>query len=248
MSRPSALLGVTTALLLLPGCSSATADGDRQLTVYAAASLTHVFGELEQTYEAAHPGVDVVMVHGGSSELAATILEGAPADVFASANEAQMDAVRTEIATSPQVFATNTLTMIVEPGNPLGLSGLDDLAREDVASVVCAPQVPCGAATLDLASLIGVELAPSSQENSVTDVVGKVASGQADAGVVYVTEAQPSSGVQEVPLAGAAEVVSAYPIAAMAGGHSPDLGPSFVELVLSADGRAVLERAGFGAP
>ncbi|WP_084103244.1 molybdate ABC transporter substrate-binding protein [Demequina sp. NBRC 110056] len=234
--------------LVLAGCSTASAGDDRVLTVYAAASLTDVFAQLEEAYEAEHPHVDVVVVHGGSAELAATIVEGAPADVFASANEAQMEAVQELTAAPPTIFATNTLTLVVEDGNPLRLAGLDDLAREDVVSVVCAPQVPCGAATLELAAAEGATLAPSSQESSVTDVLGKVAAGQADAGVVYVTDVARASGVEQVEIDGAAAVVNSYPIAPMSGGESLDLAASFVDLVLGDAGQRVLAEAGFGSP
>lgn len=241
-------VSLSLAALCLSACTAASADEDRTLTVYAAASLTDVFADLERTYEASHPEVDVVMVHGGSSELAASIAEGAPADVFASANEAQMDSVLPLVHGQPALFASNVLTMIVEPGNPLGLTGLEDLARADVTSVVCAPQVPCGAATERLARLEGITLAPASQENSVTDVLGKVASGQADAGIVYVTDVARSEEVQQVVIGGADDVVNRYPIAAMTGGSSPDLAPSFVALVRGERGREVLAQAGFGAP
>lgn len=250
---------VAGIVLALTGCATGTATADtsltagpapaeRVLTVYAAASLTEVFGDLESAYEAAHSAVDVVTVFGGSSELAATILEGAPADVFASANEKQMDIALSETAARPQNFASNVLTVIVEPGNPLGITGLEDLAREDVVSVVCAAQVPCGAATVALADLQGIALAPSSQENSVTNVLGKVASGQADAGVVYVTDVARSAEVEQVAIEGADSAINLYPIAPLTHGDSPDLAQSFVDLVLSDEGQATLAAAGFGAP
>ncbi|MFV0634956.1 molybdate ABC transporter substrate-binding protein [Demequina sp.] len=252
-------LAAAATLLTLAGCSAADADqaatdtpapapDERVLTVYAAASLTEVFGDLEAAYEAAHPEIDVVTVFGGSSELAATILEGAPADVFASANEKQMDVALEETAAEPRIFATNVLTVIVEPGNPLNITGLGDLAREDVVSVVCAEQVPCGAATVKLADLQGIALAPSSQENSVTDVLGKVASGQADAGVVYVTDVARSEDVEQVTIDGADAAINLYPIAPLTNGDSPDLAQSFVDLVLSDEGQETLAAAGFGAP
>lgn len=238
---------VTAAGLGLSACAPAEA-APRTVTVYAAASLTEAFADLERDFEAQHPGVDVVVVHGGSADLAAAIREGAPADVFAAANEQQMDAVAPERIKEPRIFATNTLTLIVEPGNPLGLSGMADLERRDVISVVCAAAVPCGEATARLAAVHDTTLSPSSEERSVTDVLGKVATGQADAGVVYATDVARSDGVEAVPLARASEAPSSYPIAPLRGGGAPALAIAFVDMATSPDGLATLASHGFGAP
>lgn len=233
--------------MALAGCAPAEAS-PRTLTVYAAASLTEVFADLEAEFESTHPGIDVVMMHGGSADLAAAISAGAPADVFAAAGEQQLDAVAAEHASAPRLFATNTLIMVVEQGNPLGLAGLADLTREDVTSVVCAAQVPCGDATTRLAARSGVPLAPASEERSVTDVLGKVASGQADAGIVYTTDATRAQGVEAVALAGADQVRSRYPIAVLSTGTAPALAQEFVDLVVGRTGEATLAAHGFGAP
>ncbi|GIG55045.1 molybdate ABC transporter substrate-binding protein [Demequina activiva] len=246
MSRAAAAVAAAAVAVGLTGCASA--DARHELTVYAAASLTEPFGELEAGFEAAHPDVEVTVVHGGSSSLAAQILEGAPADVFASADEAQMRVAAPEISGEPVVFATNTLTIAVPRGNPAGIAGLDDLADGSVVSVICAPQVPCGAATLTLAQSAGLTLRPASQEGSVTDVLGKVATGQADAGVVYATDVLREPAVAAVDIDGAHAVISRYPIATTARAEDSALAGAFVDYVTGPHGRALLADAGFGAP
>ncbi|MFW7415645.1 molybdate ABC transporter substrate-binding protein [Demequina sp. SO4-18] len=250
MRRASAAFTAALAAVAacgLPGCAPAEAS-PRTVTVFAAASLTEVFAELEDRFEAMHPGTDLVRVHGGSAELAAAIREGAPADVFASANERQMETIAPDQAAPPRVFATNVLTMVVEPGNPLGLTRLADLERDGVVSVLCAEQVPCGEAAKRLAAASGVTLSPASEEKSVTDVLGKVATGQADAGLVYVTDVARSALVEEVAIAGSEAVRHSYPIAVTGAGSAPDLGTDFVDLVLAEVGREALESHGFGLP
>ncbi|MFW2514617.1 molybdate ABC transporter substrate-binding protein [Demequina sp. SO4-13] len=221
----------------------APGEAPETLTVYAAASLTDVFASVENGFEDEHPNVEVTTVYGGSADLAAQIAEGGPADVFASAHPAQMVGLGTA-----SVFATNTLTLVVPTGNPAAVTGFFDLARDDLTSVICAPQVPCGLATEQLAAAQGVALSPSSQENSVTDVLGKVASGQADAGVVYVTDVARADGVEEVKIPGATEVANTYAITPIPGATHTDLATAYIDFVTGPDGRAVLADAGFGAP
>lgn len=243
----------------LAGCG-ADEDGDgdgaaaETLTVLAAASLTATFEELAARFEKAVPGVDVQLSFGGSSDLVAQVRQGAPADVVATADEENMAKLAADdlLAGDAAAFATNVLTIAVPPGNPGGVTGLADLGREELAVVVCAPEVPCGSAAAALAEVAGTALAPDSEEQSVTDVLGKVTSGEADAGLVYVTDVVAAGGdVEEVVVPEAAEVVNVYPVAATAegtGAADPDLAQAFVDLVLSAEGRQVLGDAGFGAP
>ncbi|WNM25459.1 molybdate ABC transporter substrate-binding protein [Demequina capsici] len=250
---------VLLAALSLSACTAADAGTEptsgaavapQTVTVLAAASLTDVFTEIADDFEAAHPGVKVSLSFAGSSTLAEQVLEGAPADVLATANEATMAQVSDQIGTDPQIFATNTLTIAVPSGDPAGIGGLADLTRDDVRLVVCAPQVPCGAATQKVADAEGVTLSPVSEESNVTDVLGKVASGEADAGIVYVTDLARADGVEQVALDGADAAVNLYPITSLPGGDgSPtSLADAFVQAVLSDAGQAVLARAGFGAP
>ncbi|GAA5111762.1 molybdate ABC transporter substrate-binding protein [Haloechinothrix salitolerans] len=230
------------ALLAMAGC---TASEERTLTVFAAASLTDVFTTLEQRFEDEHPDVDVRVHFAGSSRLAQQLAEGASADVFASADEDVMRDVAGEglLTGEPTPFATNTLTIAVEPGNPLGIRGLADLAREDVTAVVCQPQVPCGSAARELAAAHDVEPRFASEEPDVTAVLGKVRAGEADAGLVYVTDVRDEA-VDEVAIDGAEDAVNTYPIATLT--EAP-LAAEFQRFVLGA-GSGVLRDAGFGAP
>nr|WP_244274811.1 molybdate ABC transporter substrate-binding protein [Rathayibacter oskolensis] len=239
-------------MLALAGCAQAEPGSESTtVTVFAAASLTSVFTEIADDYEAAHPGTSVELSFAGSSDLATQIENGAPADVFASADTTTMARV-TEAgltAAEPVAFATNVLEIVVPPGNPAGVASLADLAREGVATVVCAPQVPCGAATAAVTAAAGVQLAPVSEESSVTDVLGKVRSGEADAGLVYVTDVLAAGdAVEGVPTPEAAAAVNTYPIAPLTGSADPEAARAFAAYVESAEGRAVLEAAGFGAP
>lgn len=256
MPRPrfrASLTALAAAVAVSLAACAAVPDGepeDRTVTVLAAASLTDVFTEIADEFEASHPGVTVSLSFAGSSTLAQQVLEGAPADVLATANEATMAQVSEEIGIEPLIFASNTLTIAVPEGNPAGITGITDLTRPDVRLVVCAPQVPCGAATQLVEEATRTSFSPVSEESNVTDVLGKVASGQADAGIVYVTDIARADGVQQVPLEGADLAVNLYPIAALPRvGQSPSmLADEFVAAVLSDAGREVLEAAGFTTP
>jgi molybdate transport system substrate-binding protein len=240
---------------LLAGCATDTRgpatvpSGAAELTgtvdVYAAASLTGAFGELADAFEAQHPGVAVSTVFDGSSTLVTQIAEGAPADVFASAAEANMRELG-ERAIDPQVFATNTLVIAVPAGNPGAVRELADLAR--VTTVLCAPEVPCGAASVRLLAAADVTVTPASSEQNVTAVLTKVAAGEADAGLVYATDVAADERVEAIMPEGAADVVNRYPIAVLDDAPDAAAARAFVDLVLSAEGAAVLTRFGFGAP
>jgi molybdate transport system substrate-binding protein len=221
------------------------------ITVFAAASLAATFTELGSQFEQRNPGATVDFSFAGSSSLASQIVEGAPADVFASADTATMRGVSDAhlVDGEPVTFATNTLAIAVPAGNPASVNSFADLARPGVRAVVCAPQVPCGAATAEVQRLTGIRLTPVSEELSVTDVLGAVSSGEADAGVVYVTDVKAAgSRVDSVPFPEASSAVNEYPIAQLAGSKHQELAATFVTFVTGPAGRAVLEAAGFGAP
>lgn len=250
-------LGTLALVAVLSGCGVApglhsedvpSRTPTRTLSVFAAASLAEVLERIADQYEIEHPDVDVRLTYGGSADLAAQIREGAPADVFASANQDRMDSVADLTAAPPTLFAKNHLVIAVPTGNPAGITGMADLADPEVATVICAPQVPCGAATAELAALDGLTLTPVSEEQSVTDVLGKVASGQADAGVVYATDIARAAGVEKVAIQGTERVLNRYPIAPLAQASDPDLARDFVEHVASEDSRRALSEAGFGVP
>ncbi|MCV7282732.1 molybdate ABC transporter substrate-binding protein [Mycolicibacterium flavescens] len=241
-----ALFGVLL-LVLAAGC--APRDDPSTLVVFAAASLSEVFTEIGQDFERDHPGVTVEFSFAGSADLVTQLTQGARADVFASADARNMARAAQAglLAGDPVDFATNTLTIVVAPGNPHGINGFGDLARPGLDVVTCASQVPCGAATEEAERVAGVQLAPVSEESSVTDVLNKVAAGQADAGVVYVTDAKAAGDrVTSVPVPEIADVVNTYPIAALQDSPRPDLARQFVDAVVT--GRELLDEAGFGRP
>lgn len=243
--------GAALVVLTAGGCGGENSGDTAKstLTVFAAASLKSVFTDLEKDFETADPAVDVQFSFAGSSDLAAQLQAGAPADVFASADQPTMDkAVHSgRITATPATFATNVLTLVTAPGNPKGISGINDLA--DATLVVCAPQVPCGRATQKVADAAGTTLRPVSEESSVADVLTKVTSGQADAGFVYVTDASGAGAkVSTVAIPEASAAVNTYPIAVVADSKHAAYAQKFSELVTGPTGRAALAAAGFGAP
>jgi molybdate transport system substrate-binding protein len=230
------------------GGSGSGEGGDTTVTVFAAASLTSTFEQVAEEFEAAHEGVEVELNFAGSSDLVAQIQEGAPADVFASADEANMEKLTAEglAGSEPVAFASNTLQIAVPPGNPAGVASLQDLAGDGLNLVVCAPEVPCGAATAAVAESAGVELSPVSEEQSVTDVLAKVTTGEADAGLVYVTDVQVAGDdVEGVTFEESSAAVNVYPIATVAESDAADLAQAFVDLVLAETGQSILHEAGF---
>jgi molybdate transport system substrate-binding protein len=245
-------LVVVAALALLGACSPAapSAASSKELVVFAASSLSDTYTSLGKTFEAAHPGVLVKFSFGGSSTLVDQLKEGAPADVFASADRQNMEKATTAnlISGVPSLFATNTLTLIVPTGNPAGITGLDS-SLDGKKLVVCADGVPCGSATTKLAKLLGVTLKPVSQETKVTDVRAKVESGQADAGVVYVTDAKASgSKVDTIAIKNADQVKNEYLLGVVATSKNSRLASQFVALVTGSDGQRTLSGAGFTLP
>ena len=236
------------SLVLLAGCGGSDGSRKQTLTVLAAASLTTSFTQIGRQFEAAHPGVRVRFSFGGSSDLASQIRAGAPADVFASADTKTMGTLGST-ARDRQDFASNTLEIAVPPGNPAHVAGLADLARRGLKVVVCAPEVPCGSAARTVAQHAGLALRPVSQEQSVTDVLGKVSSGEADAGLVYVTDVKGAGhAVEGVAFPEAAGVVNTYPIATLRDSDHAALARQFVRFVVGPEGRRVLTAAGFGSP
>lgn len=249
--RPAAVAALLV-MASLSGCAgSPPAGGDRTVTVFAAASLKSVFTALGRRFERDNPGTVVRFSFAGSADLVTQLIQGAPADVFAAADERNMArAVEAGLVEGePVVIATNTLTIVTPAGNPKKVASFADLAKPDVAVVVCAPQVPCGAATQRVEEATGVTLTPVSEESAVTDVLGKVVSGQADAGLVYRTDARSAGpAVDEVPVPAAAEAVNRYPIALLRSAADTAAARLFVDLVTGPPGREALAEAGFGAP
>ncbi len=228
--------------------ATAAPDLTGTLTVYAAASLGAAFDEIAAAFEEEYPGVDVQPIsYDGSSTLATQIIGGAPADVFASADEKNMaKVVDAGLATDPELFASNTLVIAVPADNPAGIETLADLADPDATVVLCAPEVPCGAASQTLLANAGITVTPASSEQNVTAVLTKVAAGEADAGLVYATDVDDT--VTAITPEGAADVVNRYPIVALDDAPDADAAAAFVAFVLGAPGQRILQGLGFGAP
>jgi molybdate transport system substrate-binding protein len=226
-----------------------TGDDDAELTVFAAASLVDVAEQVSAVVEEQHPGVTVSLSPAGSSDLVAQVLAGAPADVLVTADETTMGrAVEAGAVEEPTVVALNHPVLVVPAGNPAGVTGLD-ASLDDAVLVVCAPQVPCGAAAADLADLAGVTLAPASEESNVTDVLGKVTSGQADAGIVYATDARRAgSAVETVAVPGSDQVTNRYLAAVVAGTHTPAAARAWMDTLAGETGRRALAADGFELP
>jgi molybdate transport system substrate-binding protein len=244
-----ALVVLGVLAIAVAGCGGgAQSDADVTITVFAAASLTDAFTELGEDFESASDGVAVRFSFGGSSDLVEQIRQGAPADVFASADQKNMAKLVAEglAARTAVDFAANTLEIATPPDNPADVNTLADLVAPGVRLVVCAPEVPCGAAAVEVARVGGVTLEPVSEEQSVKDVLAKVASGEADAGLVYVTDVRAAGrAVRGVGFAEASQAVNVYPITWVEGGEHEEAAEEFVEFVLSEAGQAVLASYGF---
>ncbi|OKL53793.1 molybdate ABC transporter substrate-binding protein [Bowdeniella nasicola] len=237
------------------GAKDAPADGGTpadeltgEVTVFAAASLNKAFSDIGDELMKKNPKVKVKYSFEGSSTLVDQMSEGAPADVFASADEKNMKrATESDLVEDNKQFATNVLTLIVPAGNPAKITGLD-ASLDGKRLVVCAPGVPCGNATKTLAENLGVTLKPVSEEQKVTDVRGKVEAGEADAGLVYTTDAKAAGDkVEIIAIDGADKVVNKYPIALTKKGKDNKAAQAFIDMVLSAEGQKILADYGFGA-
>jgi molybdate transport system substrate-binding protein len=252
--RLAAIAVLTT--LVLAGCGTsdeaAPAGGTGgTLTVFAAASLKKSFTEIGEQFKTDNPGTDVEFTFAGSSDLVTQLTQGAPGDVFASADTTNMDKAAKAglLAGAPVDFAANTLTIVVAPGNPKKVGSFKDLTQPGLAVVTCAPQVPCGAATQKVEKATGTKLDPVSEESQVTDVLTKVTTGQADAGLVYVTDAKGAGDqVTAVAFPESADAVNVYPIAALKQSKNSPLASKFVEAVTGEAGERILAAAGFAKP
>ncbi|HQZ35041.1 MAG TPA: molybdate ABC transporter substrate-binding protein [Ilumatobacteraceae bacterium] len=232
-----------------PSDASASTTGD--VTVFAAASLTAAFTELGDAFMVEYPDAKVTFNFAASSELVTQIGEGAPADVFASADTSNM-AKLTDAgnnASEPEVFATNLLEIIVGPGNPKGITGVADLADENLIVVICSPEVPCGKYAAQIFDTAAVTVTPKSLEENVKAVVSKVTLGEADAGIVYrtdVTAAGDKAAGVEIPAD--INVIAQYPIAVTKEAANPKGAQAFIDFVNSGQGQKILASYGFLAP
>jgi molybdate transport system substrate-binding protein len=230
------------------GGPAETASLKGTTSVFAASSLTDSFRALGGYFEAAHSGVKVQLNFAGSPTLVTQIEQGASADVFASADTTNMDKLNSDgfTAGTPQVFAHNKLEIIVGAGNPKGITGLADLAKPGVIYITAGPTVPAGKYALQILSKAGVKVTPKSLETDVKSVVSKIELGEADAGIVYVTDVKAAGAkAQGVVIPDSVNVEAAYPIVTVKGTKDSSLAGAFISYVLSPDGQAVLQSFGF---
>ena len=264
MRRIGILAGLVSTVLVagLVGCGSKSpssspsqpsqpSQASAKIVVFAAASLKTAFTALSQQFKTDNPGSGVDFEFAGSSELATQLTQGATADVFASADTTQMDTVAKAglLAGNPTNFASNTLVIVTAPGDPKKIGSFADLAKPGLNVVMCQKPVPCGAATQRIEDSTGVHLNPVSEELNVTDVLNKVTTGQADAGLVYVTDAHSAGNkVTTVNFPEAAGAVNVYPIAVLKKAPQPTLAQKFVAAVTGDAGQNVLAQSGFAKP
>lgn len=241
---------VGAALLsLLPLTACRGGDDEATITVLAASSLTGTFTELGRQFEKEHDGVTVKFAFDSSATLAQQATDGAPADVLATADQTTMDSAKSAQAETPQVFATNVMVLATPADNPAQIQRFSDLDKPSVKFVVCVPTAPCGKigqALLDQNHITGK---PVSQEVDVKSVLAKLTEGEADAGIVYTTDAVAAADqVLTFPIPGTDQQVTTYPIVALKQSDNADLAQEFVDLATGSNGRQILKKAGFGEP
>ena len=248
-AAPTTALAVTEAPTTEAPATVPALTGD--ITVFAAASLTAAFKEVAAAFTAANPGAKVAFSFDASSALEGQIAQGAPADVFASADTSNMDKLTAANlgGSAPVVFATNVLEVMVAAGNPKRITALADLATADVKTVLCDPSVPCGKYAAQVLDAAKVAVTPASLEQNVKGVVTKVTAGEADAGIVYVTDVI-AAGDQAagVTIPADVNVVAKYPIASVKASTHQDVDAAFIAFLTGADGQAILTKFGFGKP
>ena len=235
-------------------------SGQRTLTVFAAASLTDAFSEISLNFEAVHPGVTVALDFAGAQTLSTQLIQGAVADIFASANKTEMDklvAARLIDADAPEFFIANQLTVILPSANPGNVLSLQDLSRPGLKLDLTAGTVPAGKYALQLLDNMSKDPAYGagfktmvlanvvSYENDVKQVVAKVLLGEVDAGIVYASDSVADPELKTIEIPGYLNVVASYPIAALVNTSQPGLAAEFITYVLSAKGQALLKKSGF---
>lgn len=260
MRRRLACLWAAALVLVVAGCGSSsgppsnttsTSRSTQTLTVFAAASLKNPFTTLGRQFESSHAGTEVTFNFAGSADLVTQLQQGAPADVFAAADTKNMAKATGDnlVAGTPVDFASNSLQIAVPPDNPAKVASFQDLTKAGVKVVVCAPEAPCGSAAQQIETATGIVLNPVSEESSVTDVMNKVQTGEADAGLVYVSDVKGAGDkVTGVPFPESKVAVNQYPIASLTVSRNPDLAREFIELVTGPQGQQVLADAGFAGP
>ncbi|GHA96524.1 molybdate ABC transporter substrate-binding protein [Streptomyces chryseus] len=259
--RAAAALATTALLLPLAACGSGD-DSEKSstavqsgkaatgadLTVLAAASLTDVFKTAGAAYEKAHPGTEITFSFAGSQELAAQVDQGAPADALVTADTKTMDALGGETGT-PTVIARNRLVIATGEGNPRDVRGLKDLADSDLKVVLAAPEVPVGRYSQKILDAQKITVKPVSQEPNVRAVLSKVELGEADAGLVYKTDAATATDkVDAIEIPDAQNAIAAYPAATLKTSENPAAAEAFVKWLSSPEARKIFKDADFQQP
>ena len=246
-------------LLVLPVAACSSAGGsegssgsggseEQTLTLLAASSLTEVYASLGTRFEQEHPGVTVTSSFGSSTDLAEQAADGAPGDVLSTADPTAMSVAEDAgVVSGTSTFATNTLVLVVPPDNPGDVTSLDDL--DGTTWVRCADEVPCGRVAVAVLADQQVTAEPASLEEDVKSALEKVTSGEADAALVYASDARSAgSEVTALTIPGAQREATSYLIGALEQSPDPELAQQWVDLVLSDEGRQALADAGFGTP
>jgi molybdate transport system substrate-binding protein len=248
-TRRTLMAAALVSVLPLTACGGGDGGGDTTITVLAASSLTETFTELGKQFEDQHPGVTVKFAFDSSATLAQQATEGAPADVLATADTTTMDGARSAQASTPKVFASNVMVLATPKSNPGHVTSFADLDRSSVKFVVCVPTAPCGKIGQALLDQDHVTGKPVSQEVDVKSVLAKLTEGEADAGIVYTSDAVAAAGqVSTIPIPGSSKQVTTYPIVTLSQSKHADLARAFVDLVTGSGGQQTLQQAGFGKP
>jgi len=255
--QPKALGAFTATALLLAACGNASQPASPtgvglsgSITVFAASSLTAAFTTIGTDFQKAHPGTMIHFAFAGSSTLVAQVQQGAIGDVFASADESNIQKLVNAglTAGSPSIFARNKLQIVVQAGNPKHVTGLADLSRSGLVVVLCAPAVPCGRYAGQALQKANVIVTPASEEADVKSVVTKVVLGEADAGIVYVTDVKAAGAqVQGVDIPDPLNVIADYPIVVLKDSQNVALAKAFIGYI-HANGPRTLARYGFLPP
>jgi molybdate transport system substrate-binding protein len=241
-----AVLPLLLALLPLTACGG---SNDKTITVLAASSLTGTFTQLGQEFEKDHPGVTVKFAFDSSATLAQQAVGGAPADVLATADQTTMDSAKAAQAGTPKVFATNVMVLATPAANPAHIASIKDLNSSNVKYVVCVDTAPCGTVAKALLTRDHITAPPASTEIDVKSVLAALTEGEADAGILYTTDAIAAGDqVKHFPIPGAAGQISTYPIVTLQQSKQSTLAQQFVTLVTGSAGQQLLAKAGFGKP
>jgi molybdate transport system substrate-binding protein len=244
--RGNRFWALLTVIFVLGACGGG--GSEEQVVVFAAASLTDAFSGMETAFEDANPGVDVEIMVAGSSALREQLLDGAPGDVFASANIQNLTPlIDAGLVTEPhQWFATNSLQIAVPKGNPIGVRGLDDFARENLFIGLCAPAVPCGELARQSLERAGVVPSVDTDEPNVRALAVKIAAGELDAGLVYQTDVIANAGsLDGINMSPEHVITVDYPLARLDEAPNPAGAMLFIDFVLSERGQSIMQQYGF---